>query len=185
MDTVRMLIFPAAMNELGSRLRFRFNASLTPAQVKARLEKAVQENNFQHRFVLTGSGPHFSLAYPQVMRTAWTPQMDIDLEVVEGETWVRCLIGPSPSIWMLFMGGYMLCMVLALLGLSIGVAQQVVGAEPWGFMLVIPTPVVALVLWSLAQGGKRRARVHVQQLRGFFDMAMGAWVGMLNVKCEM
>jgi hypothetical protein len=162
------------MTELQFRPRFRFNSELDPATVKERLMEAVRTRNGLHHFVLGGTGNHIMLAYPQNARTAWTPQMDVDLEPLpSGGTCIRCLIGPTPSIWMLFMGGYMLCVVLALLGLSIGVGQQVVGAETWGFMMVVPTPFIAVLLWTLAQGGKRRAREHMRALKRFMDEALG------------
>jgi hypothetical protein len=99
--------------------------------------------------------------------------MDVDVEVLEGRTVVRCLIGPSPTIWMLFVGGYMFSASLALLGLSIGVSQQIVGADPWGFLLVAPTPFIALVLWLMAQGGKVRSRDEMRVLKVFVDDALG------------
>jgi hypothetical protein len=63
--------------------------------------------------------------------------------------------------------------ILALLGLSIGVSQQIVGADPWGFLLVAPTPFIALVLWLMAQGGKVRSRDEMRVLKVFVDDALG------------
>jgi hypothetical protein len=160
------------MTEFQFRPRFRFPTSLAPNTVKDRIGRQVAERN-PRGLVLGGTGHHLVLTFPHRDIRSWTPQMDIDLEQLEGRTWVRCLIGPSPTIWMLFVGGYMLCAILALLGLSIGVSQQVVGAQTWGFWLVAPTPFLALGLWALAQVGKVRSRDDMHLLKHFVDEALG------------
>lgn len=104
--------------------------------------------------------------------------MDIDMEVEEGTdadrlTMVRCQIGPMPSIWMFFVGGYMALCVFALLGISMGVSQQIVGSFAWGWWVALPTPFLALGLWILAQEGKRRARDEMRLLKHFVDGALG------------
>jgi hypothetical protein len=160
------------MTEFQFRPRFRFPTSLAPNTVKDRIGRHVAERN-PRGLVLGGTGHHLVLTFPSRDIRSWTPQMDIDLEQLEGRTWVRCLIGPSPTIWMLFVGGYMLSAILALLGLSIGVSQQVVGAQSWGFWLVAPTPFLALGLWALAQVGKVRSREDMHLLKHFVDEALG------------
>jgi hypothetical protein len=160
------------MTELEFRPRFRFAAPFTPDEVKDLIRNHVASNN-PHGLVLGGTGHHLVLTYPYQEQRSWTPQMDIDLELSEGRTWVRCLIGPAPTIWMLFVGGYMLCTILALLGLSIGVSQQIVGAPAWGFWMVAPTPFIALGLWLLALLGKQRSRPAMHRMKRFVDEALG------------
>lgn len=160
------------MTELEFRPRYRFDLPLPPEEVKARIRTHVSAHN-PHGLVLGGTGHHLVLTYPPAELRSWTPQMDIDLEVSEGRTWVRCLIGPAPTIWMLFVGGYMLSTILALLGLSIGVSQQIVGAPAWGFWMVAPTPFIALGLWLLAQAGERRSKSAMHRMKRFVDEALG------------
>lgn len=160
------------MSDLEFRPRFRFTTPLSAEEVKSRITSRILTQNAQ-ALVLGGTGYHLVLNFPPKAQRAWTPQMDVDVELVEGRTVVRCLIGPSPTIWMLFVGGYMFLTILALLGLSIGVSQQIVGADPWGFLLVAPTPFAALVLWLLAQGGKVRSRDEMRTLKVFVDDALG------------
>jgi hypothetical protein len=159
------------MSELEFRPRFRFSTPLPASEVNDRLARHASGD--PRALVLGGTGQHISLSFPHQQQQAWTPQMDIDIETLDGRTMVRCLIGPAPSIWMLFVGGYMLCVVLALLGISIGVSQQVVGAEPWGFLMVVPTPFLAVALWGMAQVGKRKARADMRYLKNFVDTALG------------
>ncbi|MBL7963340.1 MAG: hypothetical protein JNM31_05775 [Flavobacteriales bacterium] len=160
------------MTELEFRPRFHFFTPLAADEVKRRIAAHVVDDNALG-LQLKGTGHHLILQFPVNSQRSWTPQMDLDVEVEEGRTRVRCLIGPSPSIWMLFVGGYLGCVVLALLGISIGVAQGIVGAPVWGYLLVAPTPFIALVLWLLAQEGKRRSQDAMRALKTFVDEALG------------
>lgn len=165
------------MSDLEFRPRFRFRTPLTPEVIKQRIRDRVRDDNPQG-LRLTGTGDHLSLLFKHTDQHSWTPQMDIDLEVVQEpgrsqETMVRCQIGPMPTIWMLFVGGYIFLCVIALLGISMGTSQQIVGAFAWGWWAALPTPFLALVLWLLAQEGKRRSKQEMQVLKSFVDGALG------------
>ena len=54
-----------------------------------------------------------------------------------------------------------------------GASQQVAGAEAWGWWVALPTPLLALVLWLLAQEGKRRSKEEMHVLKHFVDDALG------------
>lgn len=165
------------MSELEFRPRFRFRTPLAPDTIKQRIQERVRDHN-PLSLRLGGTGNHLSLQFPHAAQHAWTPQMDIDLEVEQlsnapASTIVRCQIGPMPTIWMLFVGGYIFLCVIALLGISIGTSQQIVGAFAWGWWAALPTPFLALVLWLLAQEGKRRAKDEMRALKVFVDDALG------------
>jgi hypothetical protein len=74
---------------------------------------------------------------------------------------------------MLFVGGYLALCVIALLGIAMGVSQQVVGAFAWGWWVALPTPLLALVIWLMSQEGKRRAQDDMLALKHFVDAALG------------
>jgi len=165
------------MSDLEFRPRFRFRTPLDPATIKARIQDRVRDRN-PHALHLGGTGDHHALRFPHDAQRSWTPQMDIDVELEqlpgrEPVTVVRCQIGPSPSIWMLFVGGYIFLCVIALLGISIGTSQQVVGAFAWGWWAALPTPILALALWLMAQEGKRRSKDQMRILKRFVDDALG------------
>lgn len=165
------------MSELEFRPRFRFRTPLSPETIKQRIQERVQDSN-PHALRLGGTGHHLSLQFPHKAQRSWTPQMDIDLEVEqlserEPRTIVRCQIGPMPTVWMLFVGGYIFLCVIALLGISIGTSQQIVGAFEWGWWMALPTPFLALVLWLLAQEGKRRSKDEMRIMKTFVDEALG------------
>lgn len=165
------------MSELKFRPRFRFRTPLMPDVIKQMIQDQVFNNN-PSSLRLCGVGHHLSLQFPADVQRIWTPQMDIDLELEQlpgtpPVSIVRCQIGPLPSVWMLFVGGYILLATLALLGISMGTSQQIVGAAPWGWWVALPTPFLAVVLWLLAQEGKRRSRDEMRLLNDFVDQALG------------
>lgn len=165
------------MSELAFRPRFRFRTPLSPDTIKERIH-ASSRSVQPARLLVGGTGHHLTLQFPHASQRSWTPQMDIDLEVCEDGTTaactlVRCQIGPMPSIWMLFVGGYLALCVFALLGISMGTSQQVVGSFAWGWWVALPTPLLALGLWAAAQEGKRRSKAEMHFLKHFVDGALG------------
>jgi len=165
------------MSELEFRPRFRFRSPLAPEVIKQRIQDRVRDNN-PAQLRLGGTGHHLSLQFPHAMQRSWTPQMDIDVELEQlpGEkpvSVVRCQIGPMPTVWMLFVGGYIFLVVIALLGISMGASQQVVGAFAWGWWVALPTPFLAVALWLVAQEGKRRSKVEMSLLKHFVDDSLG------------
>ena len=166
-----------AMSDLEFRPRFRFRTLMSPETIRQRIQDHVQKQR-PTGLRSSGTGYHLSLQFPAHEQHSWTPQLDLDMEVehLPGEgpvTIVRCQIGPMPTIWMLFVGGYLSLCVIALIGISIGTSQQIVGAFTWGWWLALPTPFLALFLWLLAQEGKRRSREEMHRLKAFVDEALG------------
>lgn len=160
------------MSELAFRPRFRFGTPLSAAEVEARIRSHLK-GPASKQLRLGGTVGHLVIDYQPRLQRSWSPQMDVDVSTEEGRTLVRCQIGPAPSIWMLFIGGYLLCIILALLGSSIGVSQQIVGAEPWGYLMVLPAPFLAIALFILARVGKERAREQTHRLKRALDEALG------------
>jgi hypothetical protein len=160
------------MSELAFRPRFRFGTPLGADEVEARIRTHL-EGPAGTELRLGGTVGHLVIDYHPGMQRSWSPQLDVDLSTEEGRTMVRCQIGPAPSIWMLFVGGYLLCVILTLLGTSIGVSQQIVGAEPWGYLMVLPAPFLAIALFILARIGKERAREQTHRLKRALDEALG------------
>jgi len=159
------------MSELEFRPRSRFATALPPTEVKARISGLITAEN-PDKLVLGGSGHHLVLGFQEVQRHVWTPRMDIDISEAEQGTIVHCLIGPAPNVWMLFMAGYLVITLIGLTGITLGMAQQLLGITVWGYLLAAPMPFFGLGLWLLAQGGKRRSRPEMHALKAFMDRAM-------------
>ncbi len=165
------------MTDLKFRPRFKFRTPMHPDAIRDRLRGQVRGNN-PEGFRLKGNLPHMILLYPLEKQRLWTPQMDIDLEMEqepgqETFTVVRCMIGPAPTVWMMFMGGYIALGLLATFGLAIGYPQLRLNESPWGLYGAGMLVAAGVVLWLLAQVGKLRARSDMERLKDFMDAALG------------
>ena len=166
------------MSDLEFRPRFRFRTPMHPDTVRDRLRERVRENN-PAGYRLKGNLPHMILLHPPEVQQLWTPQMDIDLEMEqepgqETYTVVRCMIGPAPAVWMMFMGGYIALALLATFGLAIGYPQLRLNESPWGLYGAAILLAASFALWLLAQAGKRRAKKDMRALKQFVHEALGS-----------
>lgn len=159
--------------KLEFRPRFRFGTPLGGKEIAERITERLRTNNPRGLW-LKNAHDHLTLNFPGQGSEAWTPQMDIDFEAVdEGRTLVRCLIGPSPSIWMLFTGGYLGLTLLGLTGITIGFVQQLMKIPMWGYVAVPVSLVGAAALFFVAHAGQHRARAEMRVLKDFLDEALG------------
>lgn len=159
------------MSDLEFRPRYRFGTNLPVEEIKYRISGRINMDN-PDELVLGGSGHHLVLGFSEVQQHVWTPRLDIDISEVEEGSIVRCLIGPAPNVWMLFMAGYLVITLIGLTGITLGMAQQMLGITVWGYLLAAPMPLFGVGLWLLAQGGKRRTRPEMRMLKAFVDRAM-------------
>ncbi len=83
------------------------------AEITDRISERLRQENPRGLW-LKNAHYHITLNFPHTGSEAWTPQMDINFEEApEGRTVVRCLIGPTSGIWMLFTAGYVGLTLLA------------------------------------------------------------------------
>ncbi len=117
---------------------------------------------------------HLTINFPERHAHAWTPQMDLNFEELgKGGTLIRCLIGPSPGIWMLFTGSYLGLTLLGLTGLTLGLSQRSLGNTAWGFWGVPIALVGVGALLFLAREGRSRALPDMRVLKQVVDEALG------------
>jgi hypothetical protein len=161
------------MSMLEFRPRFRFESPLRPDEVARRIQQRVKDQNPQGLWV-KNAHYHLTISFPSKSTEAWTPQMDINFEdLPNGNTLIRCLIGPSPGIWMLFAAGYLVLTLLGLTGITLGLSQWTVGDTPWGFWALPLAAVGVVVMVVLARTGHQRAHDEMRLLKRFVDEALG------------
>ncbi|MBV6405677.1 MAG: hypothetical protein GFGODING_02457 [Flavobacteriales bacterium] len=161
-----------AMGILEFRPRFRFTTPLAKHEVVGRIGARLRTDNPQQLWLKDSDG-HLVLSFPSRSTHAWSPQMDLNLEVHDTGTLVRCLIGPSPGIWMLFSAGYIVLSLLALTGITLGFAQLSLGHGAWGFWALPVSAVGTVVLVLMARAGRLRAADEMRVLKHFVDAALG------------
>ncbi|MCB0793380.1 MAG: hypothetical protein KDB88_01465 [Flavobacteriales bacterium] len=160
------------MSVLEFRPRFRFVSPMNEQELLGRIKDHVQGTS-GHGLLCRRSRSQLTLRFEEKLRHAWTPQLDIHLEKETEGTLVRCLIGPAPNIWMLFTGGYLFWSFVAVVGIALGVSQQTVNEDPWGYWLLIPSALGPLVMVWMSLEGKRRSRDEMRTLNRTVDEALG------------
>ncbi len=116
---------------------------------------------------------HLVLKILPEARHYWSPQLSISLERLEnGNTLIRGLYGPAPSVWTLFTFGYAILSVLSFFAFSLGISQWSLGLDApilWALPVFL---VLAMSLYISAQLGQKVGATQTYQLHHFFEEAL-------------
>lgn len=154
------------------RPRFKFEISLSQEEITHRLQQKLETDNPDGLRVSKVSY-HIILRPNPDKRHFWSPQLDINMEHLdENHTLVRCLIGPMPTVWTMYVFLYGGLGLGALVALMAGFSQWALNHNPWAFW-VLPFCILGLTLMILfAQFGQRLARDEMRMLKQFLDEAL-------------
>lgn len=154
------------------RPRFKFEISLSQEEITRRLQQKIDENN-PEGIRVTKVSYHIILRPNPDNRHFWSPQLDINMEQLdEDHTLVRCLIGPMPAVWTMYVFLYGGLGLGALVSLMAGFSQWALNHTPWAFWF-LPLCVAGLIMMILfAQFGQRLARNEMRMLKRFLDEAL-------------
>jgi len=108
-------------------------------------------------------------------RHFWSPHMDVSVEhdTYEDKTLVRCLIGPSPTVWTMFMFFYGFFGFLAFVGMTLGMAQWTLKKDMWGSWFVRIALLGMLVMYFISYEGKKLSHDEMRSMKNFIDRALG------------
>lgn len=160
------------MANVSFRPRFKFETPMTMEELVGKVKDQVKERN-ANGFKSKVLRYHIVLKYPPEKLHFWSPQLDVNLEKQDnGLTLVRCLFGPAPTVWTMFMFFYSICGVLAVIGLMIGFSQQTLGETPWAFWVALVGTLGGAALFVAAQQGKAMAQEEMMELKLFLDAAL-------------
>lgn len=158
-------------NELAFRPRFRFR---TPLKINEIAEKIKSKSKLEGDPTIKHVQDHLILTIPAAKRHYFSPQMDISLEIdaEENLTLVRCLIGPMPTVWTMFMFFYGFFGFVAFVGLTLGMSQWTLEHNMWGFWLLPVAFLGMLLLFFVSLEGKKLAKQEMLDLKVFVDEAL-------------
>lgn len=160
------------MSTLNFRPRFRFYTDLSISEIHEKLKFQIENNN-PSEIKITNIMNHMVLTLPKDESKFWTPQMDINLEEVDHKVLVRCLIGPSPAVWTLFVFLYGTLGLVSLFGALIWFSNFTLGIETWAHYPVILSLIVGSMLYFSAQQAQYLSSAEMQELKLFLDSALG------------
>lgn len=117
---------------------------------------------------------HVVLSMHPAVKHFWSPQVDMAVvqdedEATAGHTTVRCLMGPAPQVWTLFMFFYGLGGFLVLIGLMIASTQYSLGYDLWGLYVALGGLLLGGAMYAVARSGQRLAREEMRLMKSYIQ----------------
>lgn len=99
---------------------------------------------------------HIVLKVPVTERHFWSPQVSLSLEEREdGNTLIRGLYGPNPTVWLLFTFGYIVIGTMAFFALMLGFSKLSLGLDASILWLLPMFALASIGLYFVAQFGQK------------------------------
>ena len=139
--------------------------------------------------------PYAELHVPEGERHFWSPRLQVTLDARAQGTIVHGCYRPEPEVWTGFVFAHSVFGVVALAGLSLGLAQWTLGHTPLAMIVVGVAALASASLYIGALFGHSLGHEQMCMLRRDFDEALGtddpsgtAWDpiadGLLDGPCE-
>lgn len=120
-------------------------------------------------------GNHFFLRIEKNKQHYWSPSMEVVVEKFQDnrdKAYIRCLVGPKQSIWVMLMFFYSAVGISGFFGGLYGLAKWNLGKETM-FIWVVPLALILFgVIYLTAKYGQRKGRDQVLYLVSFLYHAI-------------
>ena len=137
------------------RPRFRKNTNLSAKQISESVKTLM--HSADPPCTATIATNHIVLGIPPEQQHYWSPQLNIEIDEQENGCLLRCLFGPSPNVWTMFMFFYTGVAFTGLIGLFYGLSQWTLNMAPWA-LLVVPFALIGeIVLYTISKAGQKLA----------------------------
>jgi hypothetical protein len=152
--------------------RFKLITSFSNDEVLEKVRVALPK---QSEVIGILKGNHVFLNIPKENQHYWSPAMEVIVERDENDeskAYIRCLIGPRQTIWMMLMFFYIGVGVLGFFGGIYGLAKWNLGKET---LLVWAVPLAIIlfgVIYFTAKYGQKKGRDQVLYLVSFLYHAI-------------
>ena len=155
------------------RPRFKCQSSDSASIIVERVKEGLANSN-KVGFIGSVLLNHIHLKFPQEKRHFWSPHLDISLdELPDNATLIRCLLGPAPGVWTLFVFFYSIFGLGATAGLMVWTSQLTLGKNGWGLWLMVASLIMLGVMHLISIQGKKLARVEMIQMRAYVMELIG------------
>lgn len=106
---------------------------------------------------------------PENDRHIWTPQLNLQIDEIDGGTEVRGVIGPSASVWTAFAFTFSILGFIAFVSLFWGLSRLSLDYSA-NILWVVPVTLVLIVgVYILARVGQQMSRDQVKELKNFVE----------------
>ena len=158
------------MDRIRIRPRYAFATTLKKEVVLSKIKMGLQEASSEliGKFVK----PLVVISFPEHRRHFWSPELSLDVEEKEGETEIRCTLGPRSSIWTMFATFYGFSILVGVAGVVFGFSQLTLGMNTYGFWLVPISILLLIGAYGIALTGQRLAYDQMLELRSFIKKTL-------------
>ena len=141
------------MTELRLRPRFEILTSISPDEFTSRFKQAVAATDSPCQ---GKSLPNYAvLKIPQRDQHYWSPQLGISIEETEEGTSLRCLFGPRPAVWTMFVFFYSILAFAGVIAGMYGLSQWTLKKPAYALLLVPFVFILATAVFFTARTGQR------------------------------
>ncbi len=117
----------------------------------------------------TVSFHHALLRMPDEQAHFWSPRLTVQVEEHEQGSLLRCLFGPNPSVWTLFIAIYAAVGFGGMVALIWGYSQYTLGMDASVLWLAPIAAGIGLTAWIVAWFGQRLGRDQMIILQRFLE----------------
>ncbi len=160
------------MNKIEIRPKYEFTVDYTPEEALGRIREKLKSGDAN----ITGKivGRFSVIGIPKSNQHFWSPELSAEMVAeAEGGTLVKCMLGPTPSVWTLFMSFYVFAVFVGIAGLVLGGSQWLAGTSKWGLWLIPVSIIMIKGAYVIALSGQKFAREQMLVLREFLNSALG------------
>lgn len=152
--------------------RFKLISTLTKQEVIQRINESLPKQTLVEADF---KGNHFFLRIEERKQHYWSPAMEVVVERYHAnrdKAYIRCLVGPKQSIWVMLMFFYIAVGVSGFFGGLYGLAKWNLGKETM-FVWVVPLALVLFaIIYFTTKYGQRKGRDQVLYLVSFLYHAI-------------
>ncbi len=158
------------MNKIEIRPRFNIESTLNLNEIVGRITQEVEKCNGKCKINLVKN--HIIFKIPEEMQHFWSPELSIEIEESNDRSLLRCILGPKPSIWTMYVAFYAVSIFIGLVGLVLGLAQWAIGMDPVGLWLLPLSLILTLFAYIIAFTGQKLSYNEMVFLRTKLDHAL-------------
>jgi hypothetical protein len=116
--------------------------------------------------------PYAELHVPEAARSFWSPRLQLTFDAHDHGTSIHGIFRPEPGVWTGFVFAHSVLGTLALLGLSLGLAQWTLGRPAIALLLAPMVGLLSLGLYLGSLLGHRLGHAQMCVLRRVLDRAL-------------
>ena len=166
------------MKILRFRLRPKFEQvlDLTESGIQGKISSHFQEE--LRSFEVKRFPGFICIRIPEEDRHFWSPRLNLHITQPEGQkgSLIEGIYGPNANVWALLLFCYLILIFFALIGGILGLVQQSIGDDPWGFWVCGISSAAVVILYLIARVGRMIGERQVLRLHRAYERALGETV---------